>query len=94
VNFEDTPKVPNMLLEHTTACTNASPGPLSDFKQPGGTKNQNSNHTHDFEGHGEPTGSKVWSGSIFECAGTPKVPNKLLEHTNELANAFTGPLSD
>ena len=27
----DTPKIPNELLGPTTACTNAFPGPLSDF---------------------------------------------------------------
>ena len=51
-NFEygDIPKNPNMLFEHANELPNASTKPLSEFQQPGGTKNQNSNHTPDFEG--------------------------------------------
>ena len=89
-----TPKVPNMLLEHIFGGANAFPGPVIDFQQVGGTKNQNSPHTSDFERHEGPISAEVLVGSNFEYVDTPKVSHMLLEHANELPKASPGPLSD
>jgi hypothetical protein len=92
-NFEygDIPKNPNMLLKHIFGGANAFPALLSDFQQPGGTQNHNSDHTRDLEGHGVPLGSKVLSGSIFEYVDIPKWLIMRLEHKFAWANAFHGP---
>ena len=63
----DTPKMPEMRLEHRIASANALSGPPNDFLQLGGTQNQNSHDTSVCEGHGVPRPPEVIFGQNFEC---------------------------
>ena len=95
-NFEcgDTPKLPQIGLEHRFALANALSGPPNDFLQLGGPQNQNSRDTSVCEGHGAPRPPEVSFGQNFECDDTPKLPQMRLEHNFALANALSGPPND
>ena len=94
-NFEcgDTPKLPQMRLEHSFALANALSEPLNDFLQFGGTQNQNSQASV-FECHIASAELIAHKKHAFGCEDTPKMPNELREHRIASPSAFTGPLND
>ena len=95
-NFEcgDTPKLPQMRLEHSFALANALSDPPNDFLQLGGTQNQNSQYASVCEGHDVPRPPEMSFGQNCECEDTPKWLIKRLEHKFACANALHGPLND